>query len=135
MRSTMRIMGQVFRFGAVGVLNTAIGLAVILALQNGVGLNSALSNLSGYLVGLTVSYHLHRTWTFRHRGNAAERAPRYLISVAVSYLLNLATLTALLWLGVGATPSQIAAVGVYATASFALGKWFIFVESKPSELR
>ena len=132
------MLGQLLRFGIVGAANTAVGLAIILVLQNLVGLHPAVSNMAGYIAGFLLGYHFHRTWTFRHSGGAVERAPHYLLTVVACYALNLATLSYLTWIGIDPTVSQIAAVFVYTVSHFILGKWFAFAEKKrplPDEVR
>lgn len=51
------------RFGAVGMLNTALGYAVILA-GLALGLGDIISNATGYAAGLVLGFFLNRQWTF-----------------------------------------------------------------------
>lgn len=126
----MSVLGQLWRFGIVGIANTAIGLVIILTLQNGLGVHPLLSNMVGYLIGFLMGYHFHRTWTFRYGGNAVERVPHYFLVVAICYLLNVSTLTFLTWIGIDPSRAQIVAVVIYSVSHFVLGKWLVFADKK-----
>lgn len=53
------------RFLLVGVINTAVGLGIMLGLLNLAGLGYWPSTLIGHAVGACVSYILNRSYTFR----------------------------------------------------------------------
>ena len=92
------------RFGLVGLLNTAIGFAVILfALRMGAGDYTA--NATGYTAGLALSYMLNRSWTFgvTQPVNPAEFA-RFMGAFALSYAANLLLITAGTLAGFGGNP-------------------------------
>ena len=54
-----------FRFLLVGIVNTIIGLSLMLALLNWAGIGYWLSTCIGNAAGACVSYVLNRTYTFR----------------------------------------------------------------------
>lgn len=80
-----------FRFGAVGVVNTLAGLAVIFMSKWFFGFSDALANIIGYLCGLAISFTLNRTWTFRDSGALATSLARFLLVFLIAYLFNLVT--------------------------------------------
>jgi putative flippase GtrA len=82
------------RFGAVGLLNTALGYTTILA-GLALGLGDIGSNATGYAAGLTLGFFLNRQWTFRKAGGFRPgTARRYAMIFAVAYGANLAVVIA-----------------------------------------
>lgn len=120
---------RIVRFGAVGLVNTAIGAGVIaLALRAGLGDYAA--NASGYALGLVSSYALNRRFTFRAggAGTMAERG-RFLLTALIAYAVNLAILALGRSTGLGGTMVlQLAAMGAYTLAFYALSRRFVFGE-------
>ena len=57
----------VFRFGLVGVANTAIDFLVFLLLHNIFGVFYLIAQVFSYACGVTNSYVLNRFWTFQSR--------------------------------------------------------------------
>ena len=121
----MTIGGQALRYGVVGLLNTVIGLSVIWGLMRA-GLAPVPANMLGYAAGLTISFFLNRTWTFR-APIAPGQIGRYLVAFVLSYGLNLLILTCALylWRGDGYL-AQLVAVGAYTVAFFLLCRTFVF---------
>jgi putative flippase GtrA len=54
------LVRQSLRFGAVGVVNTAIGLTAIYALMFFFGVGPILANAVGYAIGLVISFAPNR---------------------------------------------------------------------------
>ena len=79
------ITKQALRFGAVGVLNTSLGLASIWLLM-WLGASAIASNAIGYGLGLIMSFSLNRNWSFESKkigvpdGNARSDMPKFLIA-------------------------------------------------------
>ena len=77
------------RFGAVGLLNTALGYTLILA-GLALGLGDIVSNAAGYAAGLTLGFFLNRRWTFGRAGGFRPGAvARYAMTFVVAYGANL----------------------------------------------
>lgn len=115
------------RFLSVGVINTALGLAVIiLCLQLGLGDYAA--NVIGYAVGFACSYLLHRGYTFATTSTPhGAQLPRFAIAVAVSYGLNLAVIRAGHLLGHDGTIAlQLVAIAAYTACFYVLSRVFVF---------
>jgi putative flippase GtrA len=81
-----REMTTFARFGAVGVANTAITLAVY-ALLVGIGVPAPAASALGFAVGAANGYVLNRSWTFRADGDAATFV-RYVAVQGLGALLS-----------------------------------------------
>ena len=128
-------MGLISRFAAAGVVNTAIGATVILALDVGLGVNSALANLAGYAVGIGVSWLLQRRFVFRSSDTSWATRARYVAVVAIAFAVNQAVLWAL-HRAFGLEPAariaaQLCAIGSYTVVQFILFRTWVFAE-RPS---
>jgi putative flippase GtrA len=119
------LMLQLFRYSWVGIFNTGLGLFVIWGLML-FGIDPYLANIAGYAAGLTLSFFLNRSWTFR--GNS-DRWPvvKYLLAFAAAYAANLAILA----LGISIAPNaayfiQFAAISGYSILFFFLCRYYVF---------
>lgn len=122
---------QVARFLLVGVANTLVGLAVIFAAKALAGAGDLAANASGYAVGLTLSFALNRSWTFRDRGRLSPAALRFMLAFALAYLANLATVFGLRDLaGVDSYVAQAAGVVPYTALFFLASRAFVFREHR-----
>lgn len=126
-------MKQLLRFAAVGVVNTALGYAVIFACMYLVGLGAVTSNVIGYAVGLIVSYLLNRSFTFRSAAPPRREIIRFVAIFLLAYLANLATLVLLIrHAGVHEGVAQLIAGVVYFALSFVLNKYYVFAGPQAS---
>lgn len=122
---------QLFRFSLVGIANTAIGYAIILAAML-LGANDYLANALGYGLGLSAAYLLHRRFTFGlpGPGNRGE-ALRFALTALFSFCVNLAVLRAAREAGyVGNPLAQLAAMGAYSVSFFVISKSWVFLEAR-----
>jgi len=116
-----------FRFGAVGVVNTLAGLAVIVISKWLFGFGDALANIVGYLCGLAISFTLNRTWTFRHSGAVATSLTRFLLVFLIAYFFNLVTvLLAIYALRLNSYLAQAIGVAPYTLVLFLGSHYFVF---------
>lgn len=124
------------RYGLAGVVNTLIGLSIILALDLGLGLDPHLANAVGYAVGVCVSFVLSKLFVFRARQTARSAPLRYGVAVAVAFALNQGVLAlARLVLPDGAlwsTAAQGLAVASYTAALFLLSHLWVFAHTPNS---
>ena len=114
------------RFLVVGASNNAAmyGLFVVLSL---VGVAAIPAATITYVLGMGVSFFFHRRWTFRHAGNPASAAVRFLVANAIGYGLNVALLWIFVtWLGLPQIPVQLVSVGVVAVLLFLLMRGWVF---------
>ena len=73
-------VGLVARFGLVGLINTAVGFAVVVALDPGLHVAPAIANGVGYLVGVGVGFILNRGFVFRSGEGVRASGLRYAIA-------------------------------------------------------
>jgi putative flippase GtrA len=125
-----REIGLIARFGAAGVLNTGVGLAVIVLLDPVLGLPPALANAVGYAVGVVLGFVLNRSFVFRSGGALPVAGLRYLIAFAVAFGLNQAALYAAgRALGQGAfrhVAAQLIAMAVYSATLYLICRLWVF---------
>jgi putative flippase GtrA len=120
-------MKQLLKFAAVGVVNTALGYAVIFACMYLADLSAVTSNVIGYAVGLIVSYVLNRSFTFRSAAPPRREIIRFVAIFLLAYLANLAALVLLIrHAGVHEGVAQVIAGVVYFALSFLLNKYYVF---------
>jgi putative flippase GtrA len=128
--SNRPLLISALRYGAAGVINTAIGLAVILGLQFGLHVQANLANAIGYGVGVCVSFALSRLFVFGAARPLRSAGPRYLVAVAFAFALNQAVLTLARHLlpagGLYGVAAQIAGVGSYTAALFLFSHYWVF---------
>ena len=125
---------QALRFGLIGLINTLVGYAVIIAALT-VGFGDYTSNALGYATGLLLGFILNRNWAFADVGDRMGRSKsqfiHYVIAFAFAYGVNLAVLTLLR--SDGALPSylaQLAAMISYSATFFFLCRWLVFPASR-----
>lgn len=119
---------RIWRFGVVGLVNTAVGLAVLYgALFAGFG--DFASNALGYGCGLVVSFVLHRGWTFAGRtGSLPRDAVGFALAWATAYGANLAAIASGRALGYIDNPFvQLAGVMVFAATFYVITSRMVFV--------
>jgi putative flippase GtrA len=118
------------RYGLAGVLNTAIGFAIIALLDVGARAPPALANAVGYGIGIGISFVLNRRFVFRSEAAWRRSAPRYLLVVIAAFLLNQAVLrTANAALGAGTTRhllAQLAGMATYTLIVFTACRLWVF---------
>lgn len=121
------LIRQSLRFGAVGLVNTAIGLLAIYAVIFFFNTGPAVANAIGYAIGLAVSFALNRLWTFGDSRAIGKVLPRYLLVASISYLLNLSVvLLGTHHFGVGPYLVQFFGIGAYTVVMFLGCRWFVF---------
>jgi putative flippase GtrA len=121
--------GPFLRFAAVGLVNTAVGLALIYTAR-AFGLGEVSANATGYAVGVLISFGLNRHWTFRHRGPLLPSTLKFSAVLLMAWFANLAVLLGLMRLGVTAALAQAAAVLPYVLVSYLGCRWWAFTNSQ-----
>lgn len=123
------MIAYALRFATVGVLNTLVGYAVIFLCMYGLGLSPVVSNVIGYGFGLTTSFTLNRSYTFRSKAAVGPQVVRFLVFFGLAYLVNLGVLIGMTqYLGVGGGISQIVAGVAYSSVFFLLSHYFVFAD-------
>jgi putative flippase GtrA len=119
---------RMLRFGAVGLLNTALGYTVILA-GLALGLGDIVSNATGYAAGLVLGFFLNRQWTFTSAdGFRQGTSLRYGIVFLSAYSINLAVVIAARSAGIIGSPLvHLAGICVYSVVFYLGSSRFVFV--------
>jgi putative flippase GtrA len=124
------LLGHLVRYGLVGVLNTAVGLAVILGVEFGLHGPPLLANAAGYAAGFALGFVLNRSFVFRSDTRVSAAGPRYLIAVAASYAANLIVLQGMRSVlpagDLVRAASQLCAMGSYTVLLFVLSRYWVF---------
>jgi len=125
-----REAGLLARFGGAGLLTTALGLTVILALDLGLGVDRRLANAVGYLAGAALGLVLQKTFVFRQANPVRGAASRYAAVMLFAFALNQAVLTlaglALPQDRLGHMAAQLLAMATYTATQFALFRLWVF---------
>jgi putative flippase GtrA len=126
----LKQVGLLLRFGAAGIVNTLISLAIVLSLEFGARLESHWANAAGYAAGFVSSYFLSRGFVFRSGGSHVSTGWRFVIGIAVCFAINQFVLTGVEYLAGSSTMargfSQVVAMGVYSVSFFVIGRYWIF---------
>lgn len=118
------------RFGLAGLVNTAVGFAVIAGLDVGLGVEPHLANAAGYAVGIAIGFVLNRGFVFRSGAGWRTTGPKYLAAILIAFALNQAVLFAAGSV-LGVEPAmrlaaQLLAMASYTAAQFILFKLWVF---------
>ncbi len=115
-------LGEVFRFGVVGVLATLIQYGVYWVLIH--WLNPTLSMTIGYLVSFLFNFLASTHYTFRVKANA-RRGAGFALSHAVNWFLQIVTLNLFLWLGMSKQWAPIPMFCICVPVNFLLVRFFL----------
>lgn len=125
---TGKTRGQLLRYALVGLLSNVSGYLVYL-LVTYLGTPPKIAMTLLYAVGALLGFLGNRSVTFRHDGNAWSAGARYLVAHLLGYLANLAMLIVFVdRLGYPHQVVQAAAVFVVAGMLFLMFKYFVFHE-------
>ena len=121
MPDRLALLGRAVRYGLVGLLNSALGFAIIAALDIGLHVRPDIANAVGYAVGVLVSFALTKVFVFRSQDRVATTGPRYVVVILAAFALNqIALRLALSALGNGALQHALAqAAGMIVYTGFA----------------
>lgn len=122
---------QFVTFVTVGLVNTAIGLAVISGCIYFLNLPALAANAVGYAAGIIISFKLNGTFTFRYSAISTASFVRFLIVFGLAYLANAGVVLALTsW---NRYLAQAAGLFTYTVLSFTGCRVFVF--RRPDETR
>ncbi len=121
------MLARLFRFALAGLVNSAVGWAVIFG-GLWAGLSGLAANAAGFGVGLVLSFTLNRRFVFGVTGAVQGReVAKFLAAFAVAYGANVAVLSAAQSsLGSDNPLAQLPAIGVYVLIFFLLSQLFVF---------
>ncbi len=120
---------QLLRFIIVGIFNTIIGLSVIYVLIY-FGFNNYISNIFGYLVGLSISFILNKYYVFNTQNNnqiVHKQFVKFILIFLIAYSVNITALFITLNY-VSNYTAQFIAMIAYTVINFILNKYITFKE-------
>lgn len=121
-------IAQFSKFVFVGLLNTAISLAVFYLLYNLFAVDYTISNLLSYIVGVINSFFWNKLWVFR-RGTQwmIRESLTFLLVFAVSYGIQYLLLRALVeQIGIDPNWAQLPAMAAYTIVNYLLNRYITF---------
>ena len=121
------ILIQLLKFGIVGVANTLLTALTIWLLLKVLHYTDYLSNIIGYCIGLINSFIWNRKWTFENNRSVKETVFKFIVTFAISYLLQLGNLYLLLnHTNIDPYVCQLLSIIVYTIINFLLNKYYTF---------
>ena len=115
-------LGEVVRFGIVGVLATLLQYAIYTVLL--LWCSPSLSMTVGYILSFIFNSIASTRFTFKVETNARHGAG-FALSHVVNYLLQMATLNFFLWIGVSKTLAPIPMFCICVPVNFVLVRFFL----------
>jgi len=118
---------QFLKFGIVGISNTLLTAVTIWLLLRVFHSSNYLANIVGYVVGLVNSFIWNRRWTFENHAQIGATIFKFIVTFAVSYLLQLGFLWLLLHqTGIDDYFCQLLSIVVYTVFNFFMNKYYTF---------
>jgi putative flippase GtrA len=87
MREAAIFDSKFFKFIIVGIINTIVGLAIMLLLYNAAHLNYWFSSACNYCITSVLSFFLNKYFTFSVRHWSAFMVFAFIMTIAFSYLI------------------------------------------------
>ena len=115
-------LGEVVRFGIVGVLATLLQYAIYTVLL--LWCSPSLSMTVGYILSFIFNFIASTRFTFKVETKARHGAG-FALSHVVNYLLQMATLNFFLWIGVSKTLAPIPMFCICVPVNFVLVRFFL----------
>ncbi|GFE79933.1 cell wall teichoic acid glycosylation protein GtcA [Steroidobacter agaridevorans] len=117
------------RFVFTGGAST-VGQYIVLALLVEVaGMRPALASCIGYSFGAAVNYAMNRLWTFKTKLPHGQNLPRFMIMIAIGFLLSYALMHALVdGAGINYLLAQILTSGIVLLSNYLLAVSWVFQE-------
>lgn len=114
------------RFALAGLLNAVVSLSTIYVCLSS-GVSPLMSNISGYAVGLVISFTLSKAFVFESRRRTGPELGRFVVAFILSFGANLVVLGVLTESGLVAPfVAQLAAISTYVVMMFSLSRWVVF---------
>ncbi len=124
--TTHTLFGQLWRYGATGLLNTALGYGLIITSVYVLGTSVILANVIGYGAGWCLSYTLNKRWTFQNTAGSARSVIAFALLVAAAFGANLCVTLGLSGAGAAYPIAQAFGAVTYSAAVFVGLKWMVF---------
>ncbi len=127
-----KTVGQLVRFGIVGIMNTLITLIVIYILQEIGHIDYKIANVIGYVAGVINSFFWSKLWVFKKsNSNLIHEAILFLINFGICYGIQfLALLILVEILQITDMWAQLAGMVIYTLCNFTLNKFVTFKKER-----
>ncbi len=137
---TSLIDAKLLKFIIVGVINTLVGMAIMLGLYNLAGCSYWVSSAANYILTSILSYFLNKYFTFQNKEKSLGQVLRFIINIAVCYLLAYGiakplTLAVLAGFGekVQTNIAMLVGMCLFTALNYIGQRLFAFKETKPKE--
>lgn len=121
---------ELFRYLAVGVVNTSVGLSLIYAAMY-FGAGDLIANFLGYSVGFVISYLANSVWTFSER-LSKKNAVKYLCLMGLCYVANITVMTFTRdVLNFNSYLAQFCGVCTYTLCGYLGARFYVFARQEP----
>ena len=137
---TSLIDAKLLKFIIVGVINTLVGMAIMLGLYNLAGCSYWVSSADNYILTSILSYFLNKYFTFQNKEKSLGQVLRFIINIAVCYLLAYGiakplTLAVLAGFGekVQTNIAMLVGMCLFTALNYIGQRLFAFKETKPKE--
>jgi len=115
------------RFGIVGLLATAIHVAVFSLSVEKFHITPVMATFPAFLIAMLASYRLNQTWTFGVVGSHRSYLPKYTLVATIGLSLNVAiTFIFVNILGHGYGIALVAAIVTVPVVTYLLNRYWIF---------
>lgn len=115
-------LGELIRFGIVGVIAVAVHYAIYWVLQHWLNVNVAYT--LGYLLSFLMNYYLSAHFTFREK-TSAKTGIGFGGAHLVNYLMHMLLFNFFLWLGLSKELAPFAVLAIAVPTNFVLVR-FVF---------
>lgn len=120
------VLGQLWRFGVVGIGTNLGGYLVYLGLTHA-GLAPKVTMAMLYILGAALSFVLNRQWTFGHNGGVSAAGVRFALAHAAGFAVNY-TMLAILHDRMGWPHELVQGMAIFVVAAglFVAFRLFVF---------
>ena len=115
-------LGEVVRFGVVGVAAVLIQYGVYLLLV--LFMNHNISMTLGYIISFIFNFIASTHYTFRVKVNA-KRGAGFALSHVINYFMQIAMLNVFIWLGISKQIAPMPMFGICVPVNFLLVRFFL----------
>lgn len=115
-------LGEVVRFGVVGVAAVLIQYGVYLLLV--LFMNHNISMTLGYIISFIFNFIASTHYTFRVKANA-KRGAGFALSHVINYFMQIAMLNVFIWFGISKQIAPMPMFGICVPVNFLLVRFFL----------
>lgn len=115
-------LGEVVRFGVVGVAAVLIQYGVYLLLV--LFMNHNISMTLGYIISFIFNFIASTHYTFRVKANA-KRGAGFALSHVINYFMQIVMLNVFIWLGISKQIAPMPMFGICVPVNFLLVRFFL----------